>query len=374
VRRLGTAILIVLLLAAALATPSARRAHAEIEGPCTATVNGIEVGPLSSSDSGDAIKVKKDDTITVVMTSATGFESHKIDMEIAGFRINLQEKPDGGDPEWSGSADVSDYADYGVGLYKVVGEGKLVDGTVCTGAVLIEVDGSALTSIVGLIALGLFAFGLLLLGGSLLGAVNRYGAMRKRVEAWSQEQARLIASGASVPAGDLVASLRNIARPQAPITLWTLAMLPLFVLIGAIPAGGAMPSGGSGPSLGPIKLPRLPARPSTSAVGSVGGMMATEAIVVLFQQFAISPLTQSNAIIGIIAGLALAVVFTTIVKLIGGRGVNKSIAQAEARFNDAIAQVRREAGLPPAAPGTPGGPPIDPPPPQPAEGDRAGGP
>ena len=107
------------------------------------------------------------------MTSTTGFESHKIEMEIAGLRIPLQDKKDGGDTQWSGSADVSDYADYGVGLYKVVGEGTLVGGGTCTGAVLLEVEGSALTSVVGLVAIGVFLLGLALFLGSLFGMLNR---------------------------------------------------------------------------------------------------------------------------------------------------------------------------------------------------------
>ena len=59
----------------------------------------------------------------------------------------------------------------------------------------------------------------------------------------------------------------------------------------------------------------MPFRPGLSLAGSVGGMMATEAVVVLFQQFAVSPLTQSNAILGLAAGLALSVIFATVVKL-----------------------------------------------------------
>lgn len=361
-RRLGAAILLALLLAAVFATPAAPSAHAEIDGPCTAVVNNHDVGPLSSSDKGDAIKVKKDDTIDIVMTSSTGFESHKIEMEIAGLRIPLQDKPDGGDAKWTGSADVSDYANYGVGLYKVVGEGKLVDGTTCTGSVLIEVEGSALTSVAGLIALALFVFGLLVLGGTLFGAINRYNGMCKQVEAWSEEQAKRIASGENVTANELAAGLRAIAKPRPPITLWMLVMLPLYVLIGAIPGGAGAGRSLGTMSLGPISLPRIPLRPGMSLAGSVGGVVATQATVVLFQQFAISPLTASNEILGLAAGLALAIVFTTLVKLWGSRHANDAIAAAEVRFNEAIAQVRREAGLPPAVPGTPGGPPVDPPP------------
>jgi hypothetical protein len=78
--------------------------------------------------------------------------------------------------------------------------------------------------------------------------------------------------------------------------------------------------------------------------------VATEAVVVLFQQFAISPLTRSNSIIGLGAGIVLAIVFTTGVRVWGGRRVNKAIGDAEQRLNAAIEQIRKEAGLPPSPP------------------------
>lgn len=357
-KRILTAVLLTLVLATALAPSRAPQAHAEIVGPCTATVNGQQVGPLDSSDPDQAIKVKKDDTITIVMTSAIGFESHKIDMEFAGLRIPLQDEPDGGDLEWSGSADVADYSDFGVGLYKVVGEGRQVDGTSCTGSVLIEVEGSALTSIAGLVALGLLVFGLLVLSGTLFGEVNRANQMRKQIQAWAEQQARRIVAGENVTADELRAGLRAIAKPRPPITLWMLPLVPLFVLMGAVPGEGSPPGGKSlgTMSLGPISLPRLPLRPGMSIAGSIGGIIATQAVVVLVQQFAISPLTASNEIIGLVAGLVLAAVFATAVKPWGARHANDAIKEAETRLNEAIAQVRREAGLPPAPPDAPGAP------------------
>ena len=368
------------LLALCFAVPAAAPASAEVSGPCQVKVNGQDIGSLSSSSSGDAIKVHKDDVLTVVMTSsAAGFSSHKIDLELVGFKVALQDKPDSGDKQWSGTANIHDYAKYGVGLYKIVGEGHLSDGTVCTGGVLIEVQGSGITSIVGIIATALFIFGLLLLAGSAFGAVQRFGGVRRRVEAWADEQSKRIASGAPVSQAALVAALRQIARPRAPITLWMLATMPLFLLTGAIPAGGMIEDEGGAALGGLLSLPRMEFRPGTSIVGSIGGAVATEAVVVLFQQFAISPLTRSNSIIGLGAGLLLAVVLTTGVRIWGGRHVNKAIGEAEQRLNAAIEQIRKEAGLPPSPQlvtgmGAPGTPPVSPPPPEPPEAGGVGEP
>jgi hypothetical protein len=362
------------LLALCFVVPVAAPASAEVNGPCQVTVNGQDVGPLSSSSTGDAIKVHKDDVLTVVMTTATGFASHKIDLELAGFKIALQDKPDSGDKQWSGTANVHDYARFGVGLYKIVGEGHLSDGSVCTGAVLIEVQGSGITSIVGIIATAIFIFGLLVLAGSSFGAMQRFGSVRRRVEAWAEEQAKRIASGTPVSQADLVTALREIARPRAPITLWMLATMPLFLLTGAIPAGGMIEDEGSAAVSGLLSLPRIGFRPGTSIAGSIGGAVATEAVVVLFQQFAISPLTRSNSIIGLGAGIVLAIVFTTGVRVWGGRHVNKAIGEAEQRLNAAIEQIRKEVGLPPTPPqlatemGASGMPPVAEPPKPPEDG------
>jgi hypothetical protein len=233
---------------------------------------------------------------------------------------------------------------------------------------------SGLTSMAGIIATAFLVLGLLLLAGSLAGALQRYGGVRRRVEAWAAEQLERVRSGSPVSQADLTASLRQIARPRAPITLWMLATMPLFLLTGAIPAGGMIEDEGSAALGGLLSLPRMGFRPGASIAGSIGGAVATEAVVVLFQQFAISPLTRSNSIIGLGAGIVLAIVFTTGVRVWGGRRVNKAIGDAEQRLNTAIEQIRKEAGLPPSPPqlatqmGASGTPPTAEPPKPPEDG------
>ena len=249
-------------------------------------------------------------------------------------------------------------------------KGHLSDGAVCTGGVLIEVQGSGITSMAGIIATALLVLGLLLLAGSLAGAMQRYGGVRRRIEAWAAEQLERVRSGSPVSQADLTASLRQIARPHAPITLWMIATMPLFLLTGAIPARRHDRGRSSAALGGLLSLPRMGFRPGAS----IGGAVATEAVVVLFQQFAISPLTRSNSIIGLSAGIVLAIVLTTGVRAWGGRRVNKAIGDAEQRLNAAIEQIRKEAGLPPSPPqlatqmGASGTPPTAEPPKPPEDG------
>lgn len=140
---------------ASVYSPRQPVAHAEIDGPCEATVNGQSVTPLSSSDAGDAIEVEKDDSLTVVMTSTSGatFASHKVDLQIAGIKFNIEDDPDDNDPVWTETVNVDDYATYGVGLYKVSGSGQLDNGMSCSGAVLIEIKGNPLTTVAGIAAI-----------------------------------------------------------------------------------------------------------------------------------------------------------------------------------------------------------------------------
>lgn len=47
-------------------------ARADVKGNCSATINGVDVGPLSSDHAGDAIEVKEHTAVPVTMQSADG--------------------------------------------------------------------------------------------------------------------------------------------------------------------------------------------------------------------------------------------------------------------------------------------------------------
>jgi hypothetical protein len=72
------------LVGAALFTP-APSAHAYIDGPCSATIAGVDVAGLDPNDVGDAIDVDYDDDVVVSMSSSEPFRSHKIELEFARF-------------------------------------------------------------------------------------------------------------------------------------------------------------------------------------------------------------------------------------------------------------------------------------------------
>jgi hypothetical protein len=355
-KRFATAVVLSLVASLLLAPISARSggvAHAEVTGPCSATINGIDAGPLKVTKS-DAIKVDKDDVLTIVFTTSAGtFTSHKVDLEIAGLGIPVEDDPQDSDPTWTEVINVDDYSQYGVGLYKAKASGTLSDGSTCSGAVLFEIEGNPLTTVAGLSAVAVLILGILLTLLAALFTLNQFKGMRGRIETWGDEQLSRIRSGQTATPEGLAKSLREITRPPALVGIMMIAMLPLSLMM----MGASMPGGvrGSIPAMGDVlRLPRLSFRPRVSVVGSIGGMLAIEALLVLFQQFAVTPLTGSNTIIGVLVGLTMAVLVTTLMRWWGGRGVNKKISEVESRLQEAIAQMRKEAGLPPASPDVPG--------------------
>ena len=130
--------------ALALASPAA----AEVDGPCTGTVDGRDVAPLSAGDPGDSIEVDADAVVSVGATSAETIDSYAVEMEFAGFSWEVASDTVDG-TSWSRDVEVADYSRFGVGLYKVraVSSGA----TPGVGAVLVKVTGkSPLTTPAGI--------------------------------------------------------------------------------------------------------------------------------------------------------------------------------------------------------------------------------
>ncbi|MEN3272902.1 MAG: hypothetical protein V7636_1663 [Actinomycetota bacterium] len=144
-------------------------AGAEIDGSCTATMKGIDVRPLSSTKTSDAIKVKSNETLVVAATSSSPIDGYDVKMEFAGFKWNVGSGKANGNT-WSKTVNVKTYAKFGVGLYKVYGVSN--GGAPCTGAVLVKIAGkNPFTTVAGAV------FGVLAIG-AFLGAVSgiRHGA------------------------------------------------------------------------------------------------------------------------------------------------------------------------------------------------------
>ena len=146
---------------------AARPAGATMTGPCTATVNGQDVAPLSASAPSDAIDVDESDEVAVQARSSSQIGSYRIQLEYAGIRWTVA-KGQSTDNTWNRAVKVKDYARYGAGLYRVHG---VSDGaSTCDGAVLIKVGGSPLTTPVGLVAAGFVVVGLANIAATLRGS------------------------------------------------------------------------------------------------------------------------------------------------------------------------------------------------------------
>lgn len=167
-------LLIGIAVVTGLSLASAPAALATIEGPCRASIAGVNVADRGTSATSDAIPVKEDARVRVTMSAAKPIDYLKVELEFAGIRWTVHDEPTSG-TSWSKVVNVADYADYGVGLYKVVGSSS-GSGLSCSGAALVDVQGNPLSTIAGLVGLGLAILGglgvaLLALGGA--GTVGR---------------------------------------------------------------------------------------------------------------------------------------------------------------------------------------------------------
>jgi hypothetical protein len=345
VRRLGRAFLYLsaILWTVTLLSPFVSPTWAEINGNCEASIKGIDVRDRSSTSAGDAIDVDENEVVSVGMTSPTGFASHKIDLEIAGVRRTVSSKTDDGDTSWSGSVNVKDYAWAGAGLYKVIGWATLSDGSSCSGAALINVTRNPLTTVAGGAAAAATAVGVVGVGASAAASSLQGIRAGRKVEAWSSDQIQ----------GPWQATWEFTNQEQEPevtvpsdeplTPIWigcclTLAFPALLLTAAAMAMPGGAPSAPSG-----LRLQRVPWRPRITGAGLLGGLLGGAGIVVLLQQYAVTPLTRSLAIEGLVIGLAVGLVIPSLVRVWSVMHINGAIAKAERRLNEAAAK----AGPPP---------------------------
>jgi hypothetical protein len=127
-----------LVLGAAFAAPAgAASAPDQVTGGCSVTVNGKDVN--TAHNASNAIEVGENDTVTVVGNAPGPITGDTVKMKIGPIKFTARdETTDGTDTTWTGSVKVSDYAQYGVGIYRVEGAST---GTVCTGWAYIKVTG-----------------------------------------------------------------------------------------------------------------------------------------------------------------------------------------------------------------------------------------
>ena len=121
--------------------------------PCSASINGVPVD-------GHTIDVAKDSEATIEVVAPEGPAQNFVYLEFFGKRWEIASPTsDGG--EWSETIDVSDYARWGVGLYKVVWESLGEDGGVlCRSSATINVGGFPLATLAGAVGAASLAIGL----------------------------------------------------------------------------------------------------------------------------------------------------------------------------------------------------------------------
>lgn len=146
-RRIAVSVLTVALAAAAGLTV-APSALATVDGPCQASIAGENVAALETGALSEPIKVRENERVPVTMTSARPITHLTVELEFGGLGWTVHDEPTEG-TSWAKVVNVSDYSDYGVGLYKVVGT-STGQGFSCTGAALIEVEGEPLKTPVGI--------------------------------------------------------------------------------------------------------------------------------------------------------------------------------------------------------------------------------
>jgi hypothetical protein len=312
--------------------------YAEVQGDCDATIAGVDISGLDSNSADDAIDVDYNDRIVATMSSASGFESHKIKLRfVGGVEVTVEDRDDNGELSFEETVDVSDYAWAGVGLYKVKGTANVAGGFTCSGAALVNVTGrNPITTVLGGGATALVVAGTAGAAASAIGGIRaRPGPLRETQEmveeAFQQDEARREQSlreydEASLDLGYLFAGVLGCWCVAA----LSIVMVPLMALTGA---GGVPPSrpapAGTG-TVPPRRLRRPPLLPRITLAGLVGGLLAGAGGVVLLQQFAITYPTTGLAIMLLVIGaLVYGLALPTLGYVIGWWRVRRRIDELE---------------------------------------------
>lgn len=157
------------------------QAFAEVEGPCTGQVGGVDVTDGFDTP-GNAIDVPADQQLQVAGTAEGWVTGLVYTVHIAGGGVNVGNVALGQNGRnWSGTVDLNEFSWAGVGLFEVTAEVQ-TDAGECFGRVYICIEGrNPLTTAAGGGATAVGTGGVLLLGMSLLRS-RRLGSNRALIQ------------------------------------------------------------------------------------------------------------------------------------------------------------------------------------------------
>ena len=232
------------------------QAFAEVTGPCTAQVGGVDVTDGFDTP-GNAIDVPADQQLQVAGTAEGRVTGLVYTVHIAGGGVNVGNVALGENGRnWSGTVDLNEFSWAGVGIFEVTAEVQ-TDAGECFGRVYLCIEGrNPLTTAAGGGAAAVGTGGVLLLGMSLLRS-KRLGSARAIAQGF--------AGGATTALGAGVVLQQFCA---VPLTLATAAVVPAGVgVMGSVASYGLRRAGRAGARRAAQRLGRA----AGQAAGPPGG-------------------------------------------------------------------------------------------------------
>lgn len=305
---------------------------------CTGTINGTDVGPLSDTNSSDAVQVPEHTSVTVTMQSSQtilrrlirvvflgSFGDNTLDTATngGGYGWVADDSTDVNGTSWTKTIDVDQYARYGIGLYKVAANSSGPSGA-CVMDGFVRVAGNPFTTTAGEAGTAAGVIGLLGLAGAGVRAAGESG-------------------GDDGPSGGDDDGYYDddvpfeLGPPGAMRWCFLLTLPALLMTAGAMLGVGppAGPPGGpvAGPPAGPAGAPgpRTPRqvhlvrwRPRLSILGMITGVLGATGFVVLLQQAGRVFPTATLVIIAWVAGLLVSgLVVPSLARLVAVGRINR---------------------------------------------------
>jgi hypothetical protein len=303
--RVGGIAVAALLAATGIGLLAAAPAGADVNGGCSASLNGHNLNNVSISR-GTYVSVGKDDVVPMTMNAPAGtkFSELHIYYTIAGADVDIYDAPANGDT-WSHNVDIHSFARFGVGFYDLKGVGEFVGGGSCDGEALIKVTGDPLVTLAGDAGAGATVAGVLgMLGAGLAakpggdGGTGPGGAVTQQDVAKDEEHER---DKARYPEDYNPEDAVDDATSGRCFLFGVVALIALPLLLLA----------GTGALAMAIAVPAVKAKQRSwpFALGAFSGLLTGLGAGVLLQEYAIVNPTRGYAIVyiagGILFGLAV---------------------------------------------------------------------